>query len=102
MMSVCFKEGIKIKASVLDQIISGTQNDLRQTLNHLALWSKGSMEADNSSDGKSENCKKDFKLVRISHLITSLGILYMLPFLGSVGCCSQSIYGRRTEKNVNS
>lgn len=65
MMSVCFKEGIKIKAPVLDQIISGTQNDLRQTLNHLSLWSKGSMEA--SSDGKSENCKKDFKLVRISH-----------------------------------
>jgi len=38
-MSVCFKEGIKIEAGALDEIIAGTGNDVRQTLNHLALYS---------------------------------------------------------------
>lgn len=39
MMSVCFKEGIKLEPGAMDEIISGTGNDIRQTLNHLALYS---------------------------------------------------------------
>ncbi|KAI4465725.1 chromosome transmission fidelity factor 18 [Holotrichia oblita] len=38
MMSVCFKENLKIKPDALSQIISGTGLDVRQTLNHLSMW----------------------------------------------------------------
>ncbi|KRT81463.1 AAA protein [Oryctes borbonicus] len=38
MMSVCFKEDLKIKPETLTQIISGTGMDVRQTLNHLSMW----------------------------------------------------------------
>nr|XP_023026436.1 replication factor C subunit 1 [Leptinotarsa decemlineata] len=39
MMSICFKEGIKIPPAALSEIITGTGCDIRQTLNHLAMWS---------------------------------------------------------------
>ncbi|CAH1965730.1 unnamed protein product [Acanthoscelides obtectus] len=39
MMSICFKEGIKMSRNALIEIIIGTGCDIRQTLNHLAMWS---------------------------------------------------------------
>uniref|UniRef100_A0A336K826 Replication factor C subunit 1 n=1 Tax=Culicoides sonorensis TaxID=179676 RepID=A0A336K826_CULSO len=39
MMSILFKEGMKIPKECLDEIIAGTGNDVRQTLNHLAMYS---------------------------------------------------------------
>lgn len=39
MMSICFKEGIKISPNSLAEIINGSGCDVRQTLNHLAMWS---------------------------------------------------------------
>lgn len=41
MMSVCFKEGLKLAPGALEEIIAGTGGDVRQTLNHLALHSAG-------------------------------------------------------------
>ncbi|KAL1399739.1 hypothetical protein pipiens_007966 [Culex pipiens pipiens] len=41
MMSVCFKEGLKLAPGALEEIIAGTGGDVRQTLNHLALHSTG-------------------------------------------------------------
>ncbi|GJQ69768.1 Gnf1 [Trypoxylus dichotomus] len=38
MMSVCCKENLKIKPDALTEIITGTGLDLRQTLNHLSMW----------------------------------------------------------------
>ncbi|KAG5878665.1 hypothetical protein JTB14_015598 [Gonioctena quinquepunctata] len=38
MMSICFKEGLKIPPNALSEIIIGTGCDIRQTLNHLAMW----------------------------------------------------------------
>lgn len=37
-MSVCFKENIKMKPDALTEIINGTGMDIRQTLNHLSMW----------------------------------------------------------------
>ncbi|KAJ8915620.1 hypothetical protein NQ315_003404 [Exocentrus adspersus] len=39
MMSICFKEGVKISPNALSEIIQGTGCDIRQTLNHLSMWS---------------------------------------------------------------
>ncbi|XP_052902347.1 replication factor C subunit 1 [Anopheles moucheti] len=66
MMSVCFKEQMKLSPGVLEEIIAGTGGDVRQTLNHLALYSAGkSMAASLSVDAakKAANtAKKDIKI----------------------------------------
>lgn len=38
MMSVCFKENLKINPEALSRIINGTGMDIRQTLTHLSMW----------------------------------------------------------------
>uniref|UniRef100_A0A182NQL7 Replication factor C subunit 1 n=1 Tax=Anopheles dirus TaxID=7168 RepID=A0A182NQL7_9DIPT len=66
MMSVCFKEQLKLSPGVLEEIISGTGGDVRQTLNHLALYSAGkSMAASLSVDSakkQADSAKKDIKI----------------------------------------
>lgn len=60
MLSICFKEGLKIKPDALARLIMGTGCDIRQTLNHLAMWSAA--EKDISSDvvqKESKNSQKD-------------------------------------------
>ncbi|KAK5646065.1 hypothetical protein RI129_004529 [Pyrocoelia pectoralis] len=39
MMSVCFKEGVKINSEALSEIITSAGMDVRQILTHLSLWS---------------------------------------------------------------
>lgn len=70
MMSVCFKEGIKIEAAALDEIISGTNNDIRQTLNHLALYSATKDVKIETSDAKekAQMSEKDIKMVSCSRI----------------------------------
>lgn len=60
MMSVCFKEGIKIPPDALAQIISGTGMDVRQTLNNLSMWTaaKQTLTVDDA-EKKAKNAKKD-------------------------------------------
>uniref|UniRef100_A0A182MBD3 Replication factor C subunit 1 n=1 Tax=Anopheles culicifacies TaxID=139723 RepID=A0A182MBD3_9DIPT len=66
MMSVCFKEQLKLSPGVLEEIIAGTGGDVRQTLNHLALYSAGkSMAATLSVDAakkQANSAKKDIKI----------------------------------------
>ncbi|XP_063696478.1 replication factor C subunit 1 [Culicoides brevitarsis] len=66
MMSVLFKEGMKIPKECLDEIISGTGNDVRQTLNHLAMYSasKDINASKESGDYKKEakTAEKDVKI----------------------------------------
>lgn len=38
MMSVCFKEGIKITGDALGDIIVGSNQDVRQVLHNLSMW----------------------------------------------------------------
>uniref|UniRef100_A0A182YBF6 Replication factor C subunit 1 n=1 Tax=Anopheles stephensi TaxID=30069 RepID=A0A182YBF6_ANOST len=66
MMSVCFKEQLKLSPGVLEEIITGTGGDVRQTLNHLALYSAGkAMAASLSVDAakkQADSAKKDIKI----------------------------------------
>lgn len=41
MMSVCFKEKLKIPPDTLSSIIASTDNDIRLTLNHLSVVAAG-------------------------------------------------------------
>ncbi|KAF7984338.1 hypothetical protein HWV62_15345 [Athelia sp. TMB] len=47
-MTIAFKEKMKIPANVIDQLINGTQSDIRQVLNMLSTWrlSKTTMDFD--------------------------------------------------------
>ena len=39
LLSICFKEGIKITSDTLDQIIIGANHDIRQCIHNLCIWS---------------------------------------------------------------
>lgn len=60
MMTVCFKEGIKIPPDALTQIITAADMDVRQTLNNIAMWTiaKQSLETEEAKLN-SNNAKKD-------------------------------------------
>ncbi|CAL4061186.1 unnamed protein product, partial [Meganyctiphanes norvegica] len=63
MMSICFREGIKIKPDALDQIIIGSNQDVRQILHHLSMWSANEKNLSLESMTKeAKSAKKDFKL----------------------------------------
>lgn len=71
MMSICFKEGVKLPPGVLEEIIAATNNDIRQTLNHLTLMSAGeeaaaalkaSQPAGQEAPKEQQTAKKDMKL----------------------------------------
>lgn len=59
-MSICFKENIKIAPDALMEVINGTGCDIRQTLNHLSMWSavEKKITIEMASE-KSKNSKKD-------------------------------------------
>lgn len=67
MMTICFKEGIKLEAGAIDSIISGTGNDIRQTLNHLALYSASKDQKIGAENAKktAQLSEKDVKIVRL-------------------------------------
>lgn len=64
LMSVCFKEGIKITPELLDQIIKGCNYDIRQCLHNLSMWSSNnkSMQASESSKNDIAKAMKDTKM----------------------------------------
>lgn len=66
MMSICFKEGLKFAQGALDEIIAGTGHDVRQTLNHLAMYSASKTSTPLATDVAKKDAKtaeKDVKLV---------------------------------------
>lgn len=66
MMSVCFKEGIKVPPEALNDIITGANHDIRQVLHHLSLWSvKDKQLSIENVKEESQNVKKDIKLVSV-------------------------------------
>lgn len=44
LMSICFKEGIKITPDLLDQIVIGANHDIRQCIHNLSMWSSNNKE----------------------------------------------------------
>ena len=63
MMSVCFREGIKLKPDALDQIIMGSNQDVRQVLHHLSMFSAKEQTLDSNQVKTDANkAKKDLKI----------------------------------------
>ncbi|CAH1183179.1 unnamed protein product [Phaedon cochleariae] len=60
MLSICFKENIQIPPNALSEIISSTGCDIRQTLNHLSMWSANDKNMSMETVQKeTKNAKKD-------------------------------------------
>ena len=38
MMSIAYKEGLKIQPNALEEMIKASQNDMRQVINQLSVW----------------------------------------------------------------
>lgn len=62
MKSILFREQFKISTNVLDEIISATNNDIRQTLNHLSLLSARKEIGMSDESSKDSKAKKDLKM----------------------------------------
>lgn len=45
-LTIAFKEKMKIPANVIDQLIAGAQSDIRQVLNMLSTWKLSSNTMD--------------------------------------------------------
>ncbi|KAJ9584532.1 hypothetical protein L9F63_021142, partial [Diploptera punctata] len=63
MMSICFKEGIKISPDALNDIIGNANQDIRQILHNLSMWSVNEKQL-NAEQVKedSQKAKKNIKL----------------------------------------
>ncbi|KAL7306082.1 hypothetical protein TKK_0001537 [Trichogramma kaykai] len=57
MMSLCFKEGIKITPDELSQIINSTNQDIRQVINHLSMMSASKQKSEQNYQEKLKNLK---------------------------------------------
>lgn len=89
MMSICFKEKLKIAPDDLSSIIANTDNDIRLTLNHLSIFAAG-------KDHLNTN-KKYIKMVMyysysIDYLMLIIYFNYVL--LGPMGCFAKSLFCR--------
>lgn len=69
MMSVCFKEGIKITGDALEDIIVSSQQDVRQVLHNLSLWAV-----------KNKNLTQDQVKIDASHAKKPLNLVSSLFF----------------------
>ncbi|EDV47831.1 replication factor C subunit 1 [Drosophila erecta] len=58
-MSICFKEKVKISPAKVEEIIAATNNDIRQSINHIALLSA---KEDGSQKSGQQVATKDLKL----------------------------------------
>jgi len=43
---MCYRENLQIQANVVDQLIEGSQSDIRQVLNMLSTWKLSSSSMD--------------------------------------------------------
>ena len=67
-MSICFKEKLKIAGGKIAEIIAATNNDIRQTINHLSLLSAGK-DLDLDKYDNEKTAGKDLKLVKFTKYI---------------------------------
>ncbi|KAK2713314.1 hypothetical protein QYM36_009245 [Artemia franciscana] len=69
-MSICFKEGIKIKPEAIDDLIRGTDFDIRQIINNLSVVA--AKEKNVSSEGAKKDAsasKKDVRMIAFELLV---------------------------------
>ncbi|KAL5248432.1 hypothetical protein ACHWQZ_G017574 [Mnemiopsis leidyi] len=63
MMSIAFKEGLKVPPPAMQRIIEGANSDIRQILNHLAVWTAGSKTISYEQAGKeADTARKDMNI----------------------------------------
>ncbi|XP_046396184.1 replication factor C subunit 1 isoform X2 [Ischnura elegans] len=64
MMSICFKEGVKLAPEALANLITSTNQDIRQVLHQLNMWSadKNTTKTDGSPSSKRKQTLKDVRL----------------------------------------
>ncbi|XP_041465864.1 replication factor C subunit 1-like [Lytechinus variegatus] len=63
MMSIAFKEGLSLPAASLDGMIMAANQDVRQVLHNLSMWSAGQKKMDaQQMNIDAKNAKKDLKL----------------------------------------
>lgn len=63
LLSICFREKIKVPPPIIEEIILASNNDVRQSLNHLTMLSAaGGLVKSVTDDGRKETAKKDLKL----------------------------------------
>ncbi|XP_053957121.1 replication factor C subunit 1 [Anastrepha ludens] len=60
-LSICCKEGFKIDSDKVDEIIEATNNDIRQSINHISLLSAGK-DLKLLSKGANKTAEKDLKM----------------------------------------
>lgn len=82
MMSICFKEKLKIPPDTLSSIIASTDNDIRLTLNHLSVVAAG-------KDNLNIN-KKYIKMVIFNTFFYSYCKCYCF-LIGPMGCTAKSL-----------
>lgn len=62
MMSICFKEGVKMNPQALDEIVQGANQDVRQILHHLSiLGSREKSMTNEQAKMEAAKSKKDLK-----------------------------------------
>lgn len=74
MMSICYKEKLKIPPDTLSSIITNTDNDIRLTLNHLSIFAAG-------KDNLNTTRKYIKMVIFYSNCINYLFLLFLLPFI---------------------
>ncbi|XP_047506981.1 replication factor C subunit 1 [Pieris napi] len=63
MMTICFKEGVKVPGDVLSQLISAAGQDIRQTLHLLSVWTADPTLTEHDKLQKEvQRVKKDIKM----------------------------------------
>lgn len=62
MMSICFKEGLKLKPDAVSNVIQSSGMDIRQTINQLSLLNVNDTLDNESVDKQSKSARKDIKL----------------------------------------
>ncbi|XP_040191058.1 replication factor C subunit 1 isoform X2 [Rana temporaria] len=63
MMSVAFKEGLKIPPPAMNEIILGANQDIRQVLHNLSMWSaRDKAMTYDEAKNNAKNAKKDIKM----------------------------------------
>jgi DNA polymerase III delta prime subunit len=75
MMSVCFKEGLKIDPQALREMIIASGQDVRQVMHNLSLWSATNKQMNTEEVQKAaRNAKKNSKMVTNLSLSLSLSL----------------------------
>ncbi|XP_022092745.1 replication factor C subunit 1-like isoform X2 [Acanthaster planci] len=63
MLSIAFKEGVSIPPQAMDHIITASNQDIRQVLHNMSMWSAGMKNlSQDQVDSDAKKAKKDLKL----------------------------------------